>query len=196
MMLVETLPNSVLDKIITAFGNASQPAYGQVATVSAQGHPQVRTVHLHYLENMKSMAFGAHTRSSKWIELEGNKAFSGSYYSAYQLVQIRFQGEASLCPESSANDAVRKVLWSRMREEVRLAYWMDQEGVSFETQDLSTLKFPLENPTRTFGVVLCEPELWNVYELSPQHYVRGRCMVFKKAQGGWEIRRVSLLGNK
>ena len=68
-MTLDFAPEEIKNFLIEVFEDNNNPAYGQVATLSENRMPRVRTVHIHYRKEFDALAFSAHTASSKWKEL-------------------------------------------------------------------------------------------------------------------------------
>ncbi|MBI2609242.1 MAG: pyridoxamine 5'-phosphate oxidase family protein [Deltaproteobacteria bacterium] len=187
------LPFGVQNLIISAFTDEELGAYGQLATNGLNKFPQVRTVHFHWMAEKKALVFNCHTSSSKWAELKSNPYHSGCYVDLKRYAQFRWEGKAVLVDSTYEKEKTfLDKMWLLMREEVRLAYWLDQEGITF--QDGKEYPFDLKKRAPNMGVVLCSPTFWNIYEMSPENYVKGQCTLYKKTASTWSSEKKSILG--
>ncbi len=185
-------PEELKQFLIEVFTDRKHPVYGQVATVSLKGTPQVRTVHFHYLPEFQAIAFNAHIGSSKWKELENKNIVSGCYHDAFRNFQFRWEGKAELAhPAFSKNHALLDKMWMLMREEVRQAYWRDAQKIPLDRIDQ---KFDVTQRAPNLGTVLCYPYLWNIFESNLEHYSKGHCTIFTLQNNVWRSKVVSILG--
>jgi len=190
---VMTLPYQIKNLVVSAFTDKEVGAYGQVATHGLHEFPQVRTVHFHWIEEKKALAFNCHTDSSKWAELKAQPKHSGCYVDLIRFAQFRWEGEAVLVDSSLLQEhSFLDQMWLLMREEVRLAYWLDQDKTTFQEKDKYT--YDLKKRCPNMGTVLCTPTFWNIYEMNPQNYAQGKCTLYKKTDSGWGEEHKSILG--
>ena len=181
--------------IVAAFTDTAHPAYGQAATVDTGGAPHVRTVHFHYLPERAALAFNAYTQSPKWVDLQRQPILEGCYLDSARQVQWRFSGAAELLdPQRSNEAALFQHLWDAMRPDVRSAYWAD----FLHGNDLHPLGSEVDITKRcpSCGVVVCHLTRWDVYEIDPTDYRKGRRTVYLCESGKWTAQRVSLLHSR
>ncbi|MBI2026777.1 MAG: pyridoxamine 5'-phosphate oxidase family protein [Deltaproteobacteria bacterium] len=210
------LPFEIKNQVIGAFCSQDLPAYGQVATVDEHDHPQVRTVHCHYIKEQNSMAFNAHVESNKWKDLVHNLSVSGCYFDMVQMIQFRWEGPAQLIQN---NNEILQTLWLSSREEVRLAYWLSEKKISLrEYKKYERIRLPRSGspllPTAKggddignndsnidlslrssgHGVVMCSPIKWKIYEVNPEHYCEGKITEYSFSNNAWFQKESSILG--
>jgi pyridoxine/pyridoxamine 5'-phosphate oxidase len=192
MFQLMVAPDNIKKLIIDTFSDKDNSAYGQVATVSGD-LPQVRTVHIHYIKEYDALAFNGHINSSKWRELQENPKLSGCYFDMMQMIQFRWDARATLIDSSHKEyTALLDKMWLSMREEVRSAYWLEHKNIPFS--EAEEHKFNLEERTPNLGTILCKPTLWNVYELNPEFYPKGKVTIYKLEDQNWVSKEVSILG--
>jgi hypothetical protein len=168
-----------------SFEDEAHPAYAQVATATPAGAPRVRTVHVRYVTEYDTVGFSTNVFSPKWAELARNPRISGCWFDTKRRIQIRWEGSVRLVPWERASDAERRVLerlWLLIRPTVREEYWRE-----FGQPDPSA-----ELPCPTHGVVLCRPDLWDLYELVSDDYRTHRRTIHRLGGNVWRAERVTL----
>lgn len=180
------------ERVIAAFSDAETPAYGQVATVDAEGRPQVRTVHLHYLPEREALGFNSHHAADKWKQLQQRPVLSGCYVDLAQLVQWRWEGRVELLSGGNApDDGIIERIWRWMRPDVRSAYW-SQHLYDADNHALAS-DVDIERHCPTCCTVLCFPTRWDIYEINPLNYREGRRTIHRLTGAEWYSEAVSLL---
>ena len=110
---------SCWDRLIQAqHDRKSEFRWMNVATVDAHSNPQIRTVVLRSV-NAKNRTLTFHTdkRSSKWDELNGNRAVALHFYARRASVQIRMSGNVTFPNESERQEA-----WQHLHDGARKTY--------------------------------------------------------------------------
>ena len=123
----------------------ARPIFAQVATVGERGEPQVRTVHVRYLEKFDCLGINTNKGTNKWKALLKKPLLAGCYFDVAANRQIRWEED----------DVFLDQMWSLVDEGVRRAYWI-KEGLP--KQDI-TVRCP------TFGTILCFPRVWDIYQI-------------------------------
>lgn len=187
-----SLPPAYESQIAEAFGDEQLPAYGQVATLSKEKYPTLRTVHLHYLKELDLIAFSTHIQSDKWRQLKRHPYLSACYFDLSRGMQFRFQSKAELIPPK--NKKFEKLLdnmWLKIRSEVRTAYCLDMRRLPL------TAELPpdtdIQKRTPNLGTVLCRPFLWDIYEIHLEDYRKGKRSIHTLIKGKWRSKNISLL---
>lgn len=182
-------PESLQKIIIESLTDPDHPAYGQVATVDPSGKPQVRTVHLRYLTDLEVFAFGTNQRSPKWAQLQQSQCLAGCYFDEYRQVQFRWESAVELVVPKGNGQLLAKRIWSLMRPHIRADYWADCKNMS---PDVARI----DECCPTLGVVVCKPQLWDIYEVMPDDPSQARRSLHRLEKQQWISRRVSLLHGK
>ena len=186
-------PEEIKKFLIEVFEDKNNPAYGQVATLSENRRPHVRTVHIHYRKEFDALAFSAHTASSKWKELEKNPYLSGCFFDMVRFVQFRWESQVELISKKNKeHENFLLSMWKLMREEVRQAYWLDSDKL-LGTDKIDT-KYDLNKRALGHGVVVCHPSSWTLYKMNPQVYSKGQCTRYELKNDTWISKKVSILG--
>ena len=196
-------PEEIKKFLIEVFEDKNNPAYGQVATLSENRRPHVRTVHIHYRKEFDALAFSAHTASSKWKELEKNPYLSGCFFDMVRFVQFRWESQVQLLSgdslfqgqpllEAVPERDCLQAMWKLMREEVRQAYWLDSDKL-LGTDKVDT-QYDLNKRALGHGVVVCHPSSWTLYKMNPQVYSKGQCTRYELKNDTWISKKVSILG--
>src|SRR3989338_8514821 len=186
-------PEEIKKFLIEVFEDKNNPAYGQVATLSENRRPRVRTVHIHYRKEFDALAFSAHTASSKWKELEKNPYLSGCFFDMVRFVQFRWESQVELISKKNKeHENFILSMWKLMREEVRQAYWLDSDKL-LGTDKIDT-KYDLNKRALGHGVVECQQSSWNLYKMNPQVYSKGQCTRYELNNDTWISKKVSILG--
>lgn len=181
-------PKDFIAQILQSFSDKERPAYGQVATLSPQQGPQVRTVHFYYLDAEERLAFPTHTASPKWLQLQADKRLSACYYDVFRLRQLRWQGEAFLVDRDAEQfQEERREIWLKVRAMVREAYWQDF------VQGAPKRNFTLDDLCPTFGIVVCDITSWDIWQMDVENYQNSRRFLCRKPNGEWHTERVSPL---
>ena len=171
-------PDKISALIVAILRNENSPVFGQVATVDEGGNPQIRTVHLRYLENENTLGFNTHIQSPKWTQLERSKRISGVYFDHVSLCQFRWTGFVELVGSGHLNNPdLTNEMWSITPHDVQKAYWS-----SFQPQ---TTSIPFHLPCPTFGTVVCRPSLWDIYKMGYSNYADHERSIFRLLDGQW-----------
>ncbi len=185
-------PNPVERMIVESFTDPSAPAYGQLATLAKDGVPFVRTVHFHYLSGMEALAFNTHVGSAKWLHLGSNNLLSACYHDQKRGVQFRWESKAGLIrPTDDDFQALLHKMWQEVREEVRLAYWLDHHGLPLSHDPLPPMD--VHQRPLNFGTVLLKPYRWDIFQMNHESYRHGKRSIHLYEHGEWQSRQVSLL---
>jgi general stress protein 26 len=159
-------PPEWTDWLIRRFSDASNPAYGQVATTDG-ALPKVRTVHFQYeAGNYKTLIFNTALSSPKWRHLKENHLLAGCFFESEHLIQFRWEGYAKLVTLDLDAALVTKS-WNSIREDLKRLYW-ERESVC-----------------PNFGVVVCLPETWDIYEMNENDYALSKRAQFHFGSSGW-----------
>jgi pyridoxine/pyridoxamine 5'-phosphate oxidase len=177
-------PAEISDFILETFGNDVRKAYGQISTVNEENQPSVRTVHIHCIEHpTQGLLISCNTKSEKWSHLKKNPQIAGCFWNPETQIQIRFEGIADLITEKNTDFAdLVQSMWMKMREEVRITYLLDQDGISLHT------KSPKVDPTKhshNHGLILITPTLWDVFHNNPQSYRLGKRSIYTLKKNSW-----------
>lgn len=171
-------------EIIKAFGDVTHPAYGQIATVDSFRHPQVRTVHFHYLKSFNAIGFNTHIDSTKWKEISMHPCVSGCYYDLLQLIQFRWEAKTELIePSSKKHHSLLQEMWMKMRLDVREAYWKEAGN--------KKANFLFRSPN--MGCVVTYPYRWHIYKIHMENFSKGKCTEHILKHNRWTSHNVSLV---
>ena len=104
-----------------------------VASIGVDGAPRQRTMVLRKVDPIKrTLRFNTDARSQKWQELVQLPHVSVLAYSAWDKVQVRLSGFATLDRHSELAERV----WTSMRDQSRVAYAQpDAPGATIEAPD-------------------------------------------------------------
>ena len=192
-MTLDFAPEEIKNFLIEVFEDKNNPAYGQVATLSENRMPRVRTVHIHYRKEFDALAFSAHTASSKWKELEKNPYLSGCFFDMVRFVQFRWESQVELISKKNKeHENFLLSMWKLMREEVRQAYWLDSDKL-LGTDKVDT-QYDLNKRALGHGVVVCRPLSWTLYKINPECYSQGQSTRYELKNNTWISKKISILG--
>ncbi|MBI4040328.1 MAG: pyridoxamine 5'-phosphate oxidase family protein [Deltaproteobacteria bacterium] len=185
-------PKEIKSLIIEAFTDDVHPAYGQIATVNQEGRARVRTVHLHYIKQVDAIVFNTHIQSRKWEELSDNPYVSGCYFDLFRSIQFRFEAKVQLiAPKNHEHTSLLDLLWLKMREEVRRAYWLDSLNKSI--RDSLPKNISLHQRAPNLGSMICMPYQWHIYETPAEDFTKGKATLYTQKNGRWQTQKVDLL---
>lgn len=173
---------------------AERPIYAQIATVSENGEPRARTVHLRYLDSYHSPGFVCHIDSPKWHELQHKPVLAGCWFDPEKRYQMRWRGFVEcIAPDQASVKQFTLLdnLWSQIRPDVRLSYWLDELGV--EATQLERARGHFDERSPHFGCVICRPTVWDCYLLGEGPYYEGERFIFEERNGTWHKAPVSLI---
>lgn len=146
----------------------------QLATLSPDGAPGLRTVVLRGFERMPA-GLEVHTdgRAAKARDVDGDERVSLLAWSAEEQLQLRFEGTARL----HRDDDVSRARWDALSPSARNAYGLrsDPGRRIDDPEDRSHL--PEHEQFRRFAVILVSPASVDVLRLGPegaQTRARGR----------------------
>jgi len=146
------------------------PIFAQVATVGEGGEPQVRTVHVRYLEKFDCLGINTNKGTNKWKALLKKPLLAGCYFDVAANRQIRWEGDVQLIEE---DDIFLNQMWALVEKGVRKVYWM-KEGLP--EHDLS-VRCP------TFGTILCFPKVWDIYQIDAGDSSRSTRTLYRESNG-------------
>lgn len=185
-MLIPEDYKKIFQKI---FSSKLFPSYGQLATTTKDNIPQVRTVHFRYLKSRDVLVFPTHVRSQKWLQLTQNSVLSGCLFSNRHLVQLRWEATALLIDHQSPDyQKERRVVWQKMRQDIREAYWRD-----YQKHFPSTEKIDLDEPCPFMGIVVNQVYLWDIWKLNGMSYAKSKRSVYQLTDGEWQPQALSPL---
>ncbi len=153
-------------------------AYAQISYIDTSGYPVTKTAHVHYLDSLKMFVFNTHRLSNKCKMLKKNKKIGVCFWDEKNGVQIYFNGTYKIIEDQN----LKKHLWLSMREQVRMAYMLDQKGWALDLpnvpQDLS-----LEHPSIHHVLLAITPKQFDVFCIHPQTYRFSKRYIYKKNKG-------------
>lgn len=153
--------------------------YGQVATLSAQGHPRVRTVHCRFAEAARTIGFATNQKSPKWEELTAHPHLAGCFYDLGTHLQWRWEGAVKLV--ASGDETLLEAFWKKIRPSIKDTYWQEFAGDK---------KYDREKRCPDFGVVLCEPTRWELLDMNDSDYLKTTRDEYIYDGGKWSHRRL------
>lgn len=172
-----------------ALARNQRERYVQIATVAADGLPQVRTVVLRGTADAGEPYFYTDTRSAKAAALANNPVAELHVYWSKTKEQFRLRGEVTVTVEQ-ANDwqARRRQLWHAQREPARQLLLGAPPGTPLADVDgdleqhYAALDTQQHDPPDTFAVVVITPNWVDYLKLaSPQ--VRQQ---YQLTETGWQ----------
>ena len=183
-----SIPSEIRNLVINFLTDNKIPSYGQLATVSQDHYPHVRTVHFRYSNDFDTLVCACNTKSSKWRDLNKNPYASGCIFSQEELLQLRWESTTKLVDAHTSipqEQELLTILWNQMRPDVRRAYWneVSQEEKSFK------------NPCPTFGAIIMYPTLWDVYTIGVLNYGDGQRFVYTLTGNEWNKKQVSIISS-
>ena len=137
----------------------------QVATVGANGRPNLRTVVLRDFDRKAATAeFHSDARAGKVRDIAETKRIAWLAWSAEEHVQLRFEGVAAL----HGDDDLTRGRWASLSPGVRKAYGLraDPGGPIAEPTDQSHL--PPDQQARQFAVIVVSLETVDVLRLEAE----------------------------
>ena len=105
-----------------ATGDVPEPACLAVATVDANGAPNVRVVLLRFLDE-RGIGFVTNTRSTKSVEIAANPAVAATLSWPAMFRAIRFRGLAQAMPSGQIEEYFRERPWGS-----RISAWASQQS--------------------------------------------------------------------
>ena len=184
-----SFPKVLESAVLKSF--VDQKAYGQVSTVSALGVPSVRTVHLHYVVDGDFFAFNTHVLSKKVSDLRANAKISGCFWDEKNQKQFRMIADAEILDEKTDGEFMQR-LWLTMRDETRLAYVLESQGIDYDA-DLDG-DHSVERRVPRHTVVAFRPHQWDIHAFSDRGYRFGKTTRYiRHADGGWHDELTNLI---
>jgi hypothetical protein len=143
------VPEELTAWVPTRFDDEAKPFFAQAATVSADGEPDVRTVHYRYIAELDSLAFACHVESPKWQQLKAQPRLAACYFTPRGQIQLRWRAQVRLItdPQSPALN----MMWKSTEPWIREEYW---QGAG-----------PAEHLCPAFGLVVLDIDFWDVYHI-------------------------------
>src|SRR5207249_1689510 len=80
-------------------------------------------------------------------------------------------------------------MWLELRETVRIAYWED----FYQSERKTKTTIHPEEVCSTFGVVVCHPTSWDLYELRTEDYRNHKRQIYFFKNQAWTAVPTSLL---
>ena len=135
------VPDAIAHLVPSLFDSDEKPLYAQAATTAPDGAPNVRTVHVRYLQSADALCFACHVESPKWRELQSNSRIAACWFHPKRQIQLRWHANATLITDRD-HPAVQ-TSWEQTHEWIQKEY----EDGSF------------------FGVVVLAITSWDFYEI-------------------------------
>ena len=177
------VPEDYKKLIQKVFSSKVFPSYGQLATTTKENVPQVRTVHFRYLKEDGVLAFPTHVKSQKWIQLIENPVLSGCIFCNRYLVQLRWEAMALLIDHNTLDyQKERRIVWQKMRRDIREAYWVDYHKNFKSLHD----KIDLEEPCPFMGIVINKIYLWDIWKLNGTNYSKSKRTIYRLKNKKWQ----------
>ena len=188
-------PQPFWRRFLASFTDERHPAYGQIATVDLKGKPQVRTVHLRYLDDFDAFAFSTSVQSPKWSQLREKPFLSGCYFDTGRQIQFRWESPVELIEgEEKKNSRLIEKMWGLVRIHIRTAYWLEAKQIP--RQKWYQVALDLLRPAPNFGVVLLRPRRWDILEVSPEDIRKAKRTFFSLTKQQWTAGEVSPVTTK
>lgn len=187
-----TWPSEIQSLILETFGSHAQKAYGQLATVSTENHPSVRTVHIHAVTHPETgLVVSCNTKSEKWSSIQKNPWVAGCFWNMANQTQFRFEGKAQLLDEKNTNQTdLLQEMWMKMRKEVRITYLLDERNADLDTDEVEVEP---DHRSKNHGVIFIRPERWDIFENNPHEYRLGKRWIYTVEKNSWKKREVTSL---
>ncbi|HMQ09806.1 MAG TPA: hypothetical protein PKC21_04180 [Oligoflexia bacterium] len=183
------LPKDIIASIEQSFVSAK--AYGQIATLHDQKIFQ-RTVHINYHPELKVFFINAHKSSRKYDSALKGELFSGCYWDLAASTQYIWHARPQVL---SATDSkpfdLQKSAWQCMRNEVRLAYYLDAENIDLHSNTIKN--YPLDQPAPNHDVILFTPHYWDIFQVSQQEHRFSTRTLYHWEAKQWSKQNTSIL---
>lgn len=166
-------------------------AYGQISTIH-HSTPYVRTVHFHYLPKENLFFLNANAKSRKHQAAQKNAVMAGCYWDTKHHTQFSWQA-----PLFHANNLkhdlnhTQKEVWLLMREEVRLAYYMEHDGLDLHQKNHPT--YDLDTPAPNHAVLYFRPHYWDIFSVSLEEHRLSTRKIYRWQENAWKQENVSIL---
>jgi len=134
-----------------------------LATVTAQGRPQVRVVLLKHADE-RGFVFYTNLGSGKSVELRGNPAASLCFWWGPIEEQIRIDGSVELVDDDEAD-----AYFATRPRGSQLAAWASRQSAALESRDTLMAEFDRLSDELE-GVEVKRPEFWSGYRLLPERF--------------------------
>ncbi len=167
-------PIELSDLIIDVFSDQINPSPTQIATVSEEGMPEVRTVHVRFLKGEGALGFNTNRESPKWKSLKHKPFIAGCHYSPHRFIQFRFEANVEFVEKDCP---LLDEMWNTTSPEVKNWYWDKKE----------------RHPK--FAIVIIVPYRWDIYELGSD-LSKGQRTIYRSNPEGWSAQKVSTLDSK
>lgn len=179
-----TFAPAKLAGVIRKITTRATPTYAQLATVNEKGRPEVRTIDLFYVKELKTIAFNTNARTLKVKQLKAKRRIAGCHFDPVLQVQIRWTGTIEFL-KKARNAKEKKLLdrlWLKIAPTIRQGYWLVHGGegkISERCPDSLT--------------VVCLPDRWDVYQHHPTDYLKSRRWIAVLRNRQWQLWRISPL---
>lgn len=177
------------DSWITRFCNAisndvARPLVLALATVDAEGNPQVRHVVCRRFDDRDgSLWFTSDARSAKMAELERHPLAAAVCWLAESRQQFRFNGAVTICRDASK----RTRLWESLKPETRATFTWPAPGGAFDAAASFAKTSDAAVPPDTFSVLVQRPTVVEHLDLTTHPHRRRRW----RADDGWRCRELN-----
>lgn len=184
---------STLDAQLAAHTEAGDPSarWVQLATVSTDGAPAVRTV-VFRGKHDQALVFTTDTRSAKMRHILHEPRVEVLWNFVRTRMQLRIAGKmaavAGDCPDAELKSR-RVDVWRALSAEVRAGFAGGPPGRPLDEPRLCAETQPADGPPpETFALLILWPEKVDLVELAPQPH--RRTVHARDAAGHWHARAV------
>ncbi|MCI5071426.1 hypothetical protein MRY82_00590 [bacterium] len=184
------LPKNIIKNIEQSF--VVTKAYGQIATMHEQKIFQ-RTVHFNYDTELNIFFINVHQNSRKYQSALKEEIFSGCYWDINAATQYTWHARPYVLStiHTVDQDQLQKKAWQGMRNEVRLAYYLDNENIELKTSNVKS--YPLDQPAPNHDVILFTPHYWDIFQVSQQEHRLSTRTLYHWEDKQWSKQNTSIL---
>lgn len=183
------LPKDITQNIKQSFVAAK--AYGQIATLHDQKIFQ-RTVHVNYDLDLNVFFINVNKASRKYHSALKEEIFSGCYWDISSSIQYTWHAKPQVLNASNTDQHdLQTMAWQLMRNEVRLAYYLDAENLDLQTNTIKN--YPLDLPATNHDVILFRPHYWDIFHVSQQEHRFSTRTLYHWEAKQWSKQNTSIL---
>lgn len=171
---------------------AAAPVYAQCGSITWSGNtpqPALRTVHLRYVTEFKTLGFVTCTTSDKWRQLHKQPQLAICFYDPVASIQWRISGKADLIKAPQHAKTMQR-LWRQIRPSLHQVYWQSLPSKALQYR---TNREMSHHVAPHFGLVLISVQSWEIFKMQPHDYAKSQRWLYQRRGQQWRAQRLELL---